>query len=68
MTFTFVNLMTKTCNCRKWQVIGLPCVHAAAAITTLRHDLESFVDEVYNIEKYRIAYALPIQPFRDKLF
>ena len=27
-----VDINEKTCGCRKWQMVGMPCVHAASVI------------------------------------
>ncbi|MED6174413.1 hypothetical protein PIB30_068715 [Stylosanthes scabra] len=31
-----VNLIKHTCSCNKWQLTGMPCVHAIAAIRQCR--------------------------------
>lgn len=28
-----VNMLSKNCTCRQWQLDGLPCIHAMSAIT-----------------------------------
>jgi hypothetical protein len=45
-----VNLHDKACSCRKWQVCGIPFVHAIAFITSLNVPLESFVDFFYSMQ------------------
>jgi hypothetical protein len=61
-----VDIATKTCDCRRWQLTGIPCSHA---ISALRHDRvppESVLPHCYSIEAYNNAYGHNIWPCRDK--
>jgi hypothetical protein len=42
-----VNLVQKTCTCRKWDLTGIPCCHAIACIWHNRKDPEAFVSSYY---------------------
>jgi len=50
-SFRFVvNLDQRTCTCRAWQVLGLPCKHALAYITSIRGEkIEDHVDNYYSV-------------------
>jgi hypothetical protein len=62
-----VNLQERTCDCREWQVSGIPCKHALAFITTLSNaPIEQYVDMYYCIEKFRVAYSQLIPAMPDK--
>ncbi|XP_057772531.1 uncharacterized protein LOC130992076 [Salvia miltiorrhiza] len=42
-----VDLGTRECNCREWELTGLPCCHALACINYARDDIISYVDPFY---------------------
>jgi hypothetical protein len=39
-----------TCNCGRWQLNGIPCPHACAAIYLHKEKLEKYVDACYKME------------------
>jgi hypothetical protein len=57
-----VDLGKKTCGCRQWEMIGIPCAHAVCAILFDCGDLEDYVDEYYSLERYKKVYAPLIYP------
>lgn len=62
-----VNLQGRTCTCRKWQVCGIPCVHAIAFITSLTNvPLENYVYSYYSVQIFRAAYDHLIPAMPDK--
>ncbi|CAH1433302.1 unnamed protein product [Lactuca virosa] len=62
-----VVLDEKKCSCRKWQVTGLPCVHAAAFIAFTRDpSCEKYVDTYFTVDKFKEAYALELGPMPGK--
>ena len=63
-----VHIHNKTCDCREWQVTGIPCIHATVAIVQIGIDLESMVDEVYTTEMYKKCYDLAINPIVEYKF
>lgn len=54
---TVVNLVARTCSCRKWEVTGIPCCHAVSAILKGLRKLKEFVDACYHRATNAIAYA-----------
>uniref|UniRef100_A0A0A9HV19 SWIM-type domain-containing protein n=1 Tax=Arundo donax TaxID=35708 RepID=A0A0A9HV19_ARUDO len=44
-----VNLDTKTCSCRYWQLSGLPCPHAISAIHWKTSRLDDYIASCYSI-------------------
>ncbi|KAF7810448.1 uncharacterized protein G2W53_037191 [Senna tora] len=52
-----VDLVSHTCECKAWQISGLPCKHGAAAIIYTRAKVENFCDAYYSIEKYITTYS-----------
>nr|GEZ44932.1 hypothetical protein [Tanacetum cinerariifolium] len=67
-----VNLNQKTCLCKKWEISGIPCKHAIAAI----HDMadngmdagtpEEWVHESYKLQTWINFYAHKINPINEK--
>ncbi|XP_038981150.1 uncharacterized protein LOC120110401 [Phoenix dactylifera] len=63
-----VILNEQRCSCRLWEVSGIPCVHAAAFICSMRGaNLENYVSEYFTVAKYKTAYALEIGPLPHKV-
>ena len=42
-----VNLVSKSCNCRVWDLEEIPCAHACAVIHGLNLDIYAFVSDYY---------------------
>ncbi|XP_076905297.1 uncharacterized protein LOC143561018 [Bidens hawaiensis] len=56
-----VSLDERKCSCWRWQVKGIPCVHAAAFIIFTRDaNWDKYVDSYFTIEKFKLAYALEL--------
>ncbi|CAI9286024.1 unnamed protein product [Lactuca saligna] len=43
-----VDLIRRTCGCRRWQLTGIPCVHGVAAISSMNLNLEDYVASCYS--------------------
>ncbi|KAI3936241.1 hypothetical protein MKW92_037915 [Papaver armeniacum] len=56
-----VHLLLKTCECEKWQISGVPCVHAMAVIAQhAQHRpplYEKYVHEYFTAGMYMASYA-----------
>ncbi|KAL0308770.1 UNVERIFIED_CONTAM: hypothetical protein Sradi_5819300 [Sesamum radiatum] len=46
-----VNLAHRTCDCRVWDIRGIPCRHVALGITYSRDNLENFTDNMFMKER-----------------
>jgi hypothetical protein len=57
-----VNLDTRTCGCRKWDVSGIPCNHAISAIYKSKQHPEDFVHDFFKKPMYLAAYNPAIYP------
>ncbi|XP_010667686.1 uncharacterized protein LOC104884698 [Beta vulgaris subsp. vulgaris] len=57
-----VDLESKTCTCRKWDMLGIPCRHAIACIYFVHKEAEDFVHDSYKREVYLRAYVGSIPP------
>jgi hypothetical protein len=51
-----VKLDEHTCTWRRWQINGIPCTYACAAIYMHKHKPEQYLDGYYMMAKYMLAY------------
>lgn len=61
-----VNIGTRYCSCRDWQLYGLPCSHAVAAILSSRKDVYAFAEMGFTVASYHEAYSQAIHPIPDR--
>ncbi|XP_027156753.1 uncharacterized protein LOC113757863 [Coffea eugenioides] len=61
-----VNLQRRSCSCGAFQLTGIPCVHAIAAIPNMGMKVENYVDECYSKKAYLRAYAYSIGAIPSK--
>ncbi|XP_042032342.1 uncharacterized protein LOC121779059 [Salvia splendens] len=47
----------RQCGCRKWDLTGIPCLHACAAIHFLKHNVDDYVHDYFSLSKYKLAYG-----------
>ncbi|KAL6555308.1 hypothetical protein OROGR_006566 [Orobanche gracilis] len=59
---------TRSCNCNRWDLTGIPCRHAWTVITFLRDDGENYVTENHTTAAYRRSYDLTVPPISDHIF
>jgi len=57
-----VDLEQRTCGCGRWQLNGIPCPHAIAAIYLNHHKPEQYVSKWYLMDTFRQAYACGVNP------
>uniref|UniRef100_A0ACD5VHE1 Uncharacterized protein n=1 Tax=Avena sativa TaxID=4498 RepID=A0ACD5VHE1_AVESA len=62
-----VDLKSKSCDCKRWQLSGIPCHHAIACCRTMRKDPEQLVHSCYSFETYKAAYAYKLVPLRSRV-
>ncbi|KAJ6692330.1 hypothetical protein OIU79_014140 [Salix purpurea] len=62
-----VNIGTHSCSCRGWQLYGIPCSHAVAALISCRKDVYAFTEKCFTVAGYREAYAETINPIPEKI-
>ena len=61
-----MNLTNRTCGCRRWDMTGIPCSHAIAAIYKSYQHPEDFVHDFFKKQMYKEAYGPVIQPVPGK--
>jgi hypothetical protein len=63
---TIIDLVQKSCTCRRWDLSGIPCPHACAVCSSEEIDPLTLVNECYSVDMFKIAYGNFIMPYRDK--
>lgn len=61
-----VDIRNRRCLCRGWQLNGLPCAHAVAALLSCRQNVHRFTESCFTVATYRKAYSQTIHPVPDK--
>lgn len=62
-----VELNVKRCDCRRWQLTGIPCNHAISCLRHERIKPEDVVSFCYSTRCYEQAYSYNIMPLRDSI-
>ncbi|KAL6181344.1 hypothetical protein ACLB2K_047999 [Fragaria x ananassa] len=57
-----VQLDTMSCTCRRWNLCGLPCGHAIAAIYSKCWLPDDYVSEWYTLKLYMQSYEVMLNP------
>ncbi|CAI9265482.1 unnamed protein product [Lactuca saligna] len=57
-----VDIGSRTCACRTWQLTGYPCVHGYACIASLNRDVEEYVSPWFTTSMYLNCYRNTINP------
>ncbi|XP_010558587.1 PREDICTED: uncharacterized protein LOC104827178 [Tarenaya hassleriana] len=61
-----VDIRTRVCSCRRWQLYGLPCAHAAAALISCGQTVELFGEPCFTVASYQQTYSQMIGQIPDK--
>ena len=62
---TRVDLEKKTCTCRAWDVMRIPCKHACAVISYMKRDIYQYCDWFMSIEAFKKSYDPILYPIPD---
>ena len=57
-----VDLDSRTCSCRLWDLSGIPCVHANAAINYINQTPDVYIDGYFSKENFKKSYSSNIKP------
>jgi hypothetical protein len=61
-----VDINLKQCECRRWDLTGIPCSHAISCLRHERISPESMVSNCYSTSSFLLAYGISIWPCKDK--
>ena len=51
-----VDIMNRTCTCRCWQILRIPCEHVAAIIISIGQNVTDFIDDCYKYPMQELIY------------
>jgi hypothetical protein len=57
-----VDTAKRTCSCGFWELVGIPCRHAVAALSYRKQNPSDFVDHYYSRSKYIECYSFGVSP------
>ncbi|KAF9598918.1 hypothetical protein IFM89_033116 [Coptis chinensis] len=63
-----VDLLKMTCSCCKWQITGIPCVHAVVVIRKRRDKWIQYTSPFFSIDSFKkdiFGYVMPIENVED---
>jgi hypothetical protein len=63
-----VDMKTRTCDCNRWQLSGIPCHHVIACCRNDNINPENLVHSCYTVDAYMKAYAFNLAPLRGRIF
>jgi hypothetical protein len=63
-----VDMKTRTCDCNRWQLSGIPCHHVIACCRNDNINPENLVHSCYTVDTYMKAYAFNLAPLRGRIF
>lgn len=67
-----VDMRQMTCSCRKWELSGIPCKHAVAALNEKEDsgevvgEIYTYVNKVYWVETWRTMYSFKVDPIKGR--
>ncbi|RVW64995.1 hypothetical protein CK203_062566 [Vitis vinifera] len=56
-TFLNVDIIKRTCTCRGWEMLGIPCEHAVAVILSIGQNVVDFVQDWYKFPMQELIYS-----------
>ena len=63
-----INLSSRTCDCKEWDIFEIPCKHVALGIAHRRKSLEFYTNVSFYASEYMKAYSEIIHPILDPTF
>ena len=52
-----VDIMNRTCSCKAWQILGIPCEHACGALLSTSHNIFYFVADDFKFPNQELIYS-----------
>ena len=63
-----VNLPSRSCTCRKWDLSGIPCRHAVSAIRENGMEVDDYISDYYLTSKWQGVYFRGLRPVNGPKF
>ncbi|CAI9261197.1 unnamed protein product [Lactuca saligna] len=67
-----VDMVERVCNCRKWELTGLPCKHVIAVLNDKADngdevgELHTYAHRVHWLETWKTAYVYKVEPIKGR--
>jgi len=61
-----VDVSKRSCTCNLWELVGIPCRHAVAALGYRQQNPEDFVDDCYSKARYIDCYDNNVSPINGE--
>ena len=64
-----VSLVDRKCHCRRWQIRGIPCIHALFFMSVIggaEGEVDQYVSEYFSVAKFSAAYAMNVPTLLGK--
>ncbi|KAI3891154.1 hypothetical protein MKW98_007459 [Papaver atlanticum] len=61
-----VDTRSRGCSCCGWQLYGIPCAHAVAALLSCRLNVRRFTESCFTVTTYWKTYSQTLHPVPDK--
>lgn len=55
-----VKLDERTCSCKSWDISGIPCIHALAAIHYMKLDPADYCSHYFTVDTYKKIYSFSL--------
>lgn len=63
-----VNMVQRTCSCRRWELRGYPCSHGCTALFSIDDKPEDKIHECYSRSVYMKTYENMLKPMKGPLY
>lgn len=64
-TIFVVNIGSWECTCRRWQISGLPCMHAIAVFNRVNRSVYDYCSRYFRFDCYHLTYSASIHQIPD---
>nr|CAD1837347.1 unnamed protein product [Ananas comosus var. bracteatus] len=64
-TIYVVNIGNSECTCRRWQLSGIPCMHAVAVFNRIGRSVYDYCMGYFKIDCYHLTYSDSVHPIPD---
>jgi hypothetical protein len=61
-----VDVGKRQCSCNFWELVGIPCRHAVAALGYKQMNPENYVDNCYTRKTYALCYSFNVSPINGE--
>ena len=52
-----MNLRERTCTCKAWKMVRIPCEHTCATIRQMKQDVYEYVESYFKLPMQKLIYS-----------